>query len=191
MAATITGLATAGAVLAVRELSSQAFSVTLGQLTKLLATIGSRPDDVSKQIHNEMLQLIPHSKLKIIGCVLMDFEQVRDESKTIDALCERLIDLEQQIHYWAKEIETKIDKYEQLYFRTWRTLDVSAELAAIRQQSHHIDETFELFKWMLSAYIKVRSSVSLPSLTTSARPRSNLLSIQPPKPIDILTLANP
>lgn len=143
--------------LIVRELSSQAFSVTLTRLTDVLIFMSRKPDDMTRAIHDEMVKLVPSDKLKIIQCVLCDFEWMRDESKTVNALMERLTELAQIIHYRVQQIGLALEDFNTLWFRTWRTLDVSDHLAAIKKTSAIIDETFELLKIMLpSCLILVR-----------------------------------
>lgn len=147
----------------VKELSGQAFSLTVTHLVEALAKLGRKPDDVTKSIHADLVKLIPTSKLKIIQCMLADFEWLRQESKTIDALMERLTELAQTIHYHAQQISQKIQEFNQLYFRGWRTLDVSEHVEAIRKGSHHLEETFDLLKHLLPSCIALHKKQLFPS----------------------------
>lgn len=140
----------------VKELSSQAFSITLAHLTELIRSPHS--DTASKSIQEQLVEIVPTAQLHIIHSVLYDFEWLRTDSKTVDALCERLTELAQSIHSHAKQVQLAIDQWNQLYFRTWRTLDVSKHLNALRTDVAHLDKTFELLKNMLSSCLNLSAA---------------------------------
>jgi hypothetical protein len=144
--------------LVVKELSSQAFALSLGHLSDIMTYLTRRSDDVTRLICDELTKMVPTAKLKIIQCVLFDFEWLREESKTIDSLCERLTELAQSIHFHVQQIGLNIDAFNKLYFRSWRTLDVSLHLQIIRQHVHDLHETFELLKLMLPSCISLTQS---------------------------------
>lgn len=144
--------------LVVKELSSQAFALTLGHLSDILSYLTRRSDDATRVICEELTKIVPTAKLKIIQCVLFDFEWLREESKTINSLCERLTELAQSIHFHIQQIGLTIDAFNQLYFRSWRTLDVSLHLQVVRQNVHDVHETFELLKLMLPSCISLMQS---------------------------------
>jgi hypothetical protein len=135
--------------LVVRELSSQAFSLTLAQLKEALAFMGRSPDYVTKWAQAQLEEVVPSARLHIIQCGLADFEWARAESKMVDALCERLAELAQEIHANIGRIHRAVDDFNQLYFRSWRTLSVERELAAIRAAVKLLQETYDEFKSML------------------------------------------
>jgi hypothetical protein len=149
----VTGAAAAGAAtvgcLLVKELSSQAFSLTVAHLTEVLAYLGRRPDHQTRAVHDQVALLVPTAKLRIIQCMLSDFEWLRDESRTIDSLCERLAELADSIRIQVRLIGLAVEEFNKLWFRSWRTLDVSAHTAAIRSDVQDLQDTFELLKVML------------------------------------------
>lgn len=144
--------------LVVKELSSQAFSLTLCHLTDIMSYLTRKSDDVTRLICDELATTVPTAKLKIIQCVLFDFEWLREESKTIDSLCERLTELAQSIHFNVQQIGLSIEAFNKLYFRSWRTLDVSIYLQIVKQNVKELHETFELLKLMLPSCISLTQS---------------------------------
>ena len=86
MAAT-TGLTAAVGCLVVKELSSQAFALTLSHLSGMFVAMSRTADDMTTSIRNELLQIVPTPKLRIIQAVFFDFEVLGTNSKTMDSLC--------------------------------------------------------------------------------------------------------
>ena len=151
----------------VKELSSQAFSITLAHLTDLIRR--PHPDMASKSIQEELSDIVPTAQLHIIQSVLYDFEWLRTDSKTVDALCERLTELAQSIHGHAKHVQLAIDEWNQLYFRTWRTLDVSTHMKALRSDVAQLHQTFEVLKNLLPSCLNLSAARRV--LTSSCAPK--------------------
>jgi len=154
------GAGAVGAVgcLIVRELSSQAFSLTLTQLMDVMSAIRRNPEDVTQLVHDELISIVPTAKLNIIKCVLCDFEWMRQDSKTINALCNRLTELAQSIRHQVKKIDLAVDTWNERYFRRWFSLDVSTHFKIIKQDVHELNETFELLKVMLPSCLSLQSN---------------------------------
>lgn len=180
------GLAAVGC-LVVKELSSQAFSLTLAHLSDMMAYLNRKPDEVTRLIHKDLVALVPTAKLKIIHAMLYDFEWLREESKTVDSLCDRLTELAQSINYHTQQIGVAIDHFNQLWLKSWRTLDVSANIEAIKRDAHHLNETFELLKIMLPSCLTVAANRRPTISTVSKTP----LPPVPPKPPKLPLLLAP
>lgn len=165
--------------LVVRELSSQAFSLTLVQLKELLAYMGRSPDYITKLIQTRLAEIVPWPRLQIIQCGLIDFEWARSESKMVDALCERLAELAQEIHVNISRIHAALDEFNQLYFRTWRTLNVEGELGNIRQAVKLLQETYDEFKTMLPSCL-----ANITARQAAKRPKPDDPKAKRPEPKD-------
>ena len=172
--------------LVVKELSSQAFALTLSHLSDVLTYLTRKSDDVTKLVCEELAKTVPTAKLKIIQCVLFDFEWLRDESKTMDALCERLTELAQSIHFNVQQIGYSIEAFNQLYFKSWRTLDVSMHLQIIKQDVKELNETFELVKLLLPSCITLSENSHIQNLRRIHRSKT-----KPPQLIDTNTTSSP
>lgn len=146
---------TAVGCLVVKELSSQAFTMTISHLSDVMSFMGRRPDDVTRALHRELVGIVPTAKLKIIQSILIDFDGLRHESKTIDTLAERLTELAQSINYHTQQIGIALEHFNQLYFRGWRTLDVSDHLTAIQRDSKSLEETFDLLRGLLPSCLAI------------------------------------
>jgi hypothetical protein len=133
----------------VRELSSQAFALTMTHLSDVLAAIQRGPNEVTRLIQRDLTDVVPSAKLRIVHAMLIDFEWLRDRSRTIDSLCDRLTELAQSIHFRTHAIGDEIDRFNALYFRSWRTLDVTGHISGIKADVVQLNETFELFKALL------------------------------------------
>lgn len=144
--------------LVVKELSSQAFALTVSHLGDMMAYLKRGPDDLTRMIHTDLVKLVPTSKLKIIQAILIDFEWLREESKTVDSLCDQLTELAQFINYHTQQIGLAIEHFNQLYFRSWRTLDVTDHMSAIKKHSQMLEETFDILKDLLPSCLAVATT---------------------------------
>lgn len=188
-AATATaGLAAVGC-LVVKEFSSQAFSLAVSHLGDVMSQLNRKPDDATRLIHKELIALVPTAKLKIIHAMLFDFEWLREESKTVDSLCDRLTELAQSINYHTQQIGIALDHFNQLYFRSWRTLDISPNLEAIKRDVHHLNETFEVLKIMLPSCVLLVNNRR--TSNKAHHPLPQLPAIKSPKPSPVLLLHPP
>jgi hypothetical protein len=143
--------------LVVKELSSQTFAIAVSHLGDVVAYLSRKTLENTTStvlsVHQQLQRLVPTAKLKIIQAVLYDFEPLRQQSKTVDTLMERLAEVAQTIHYHVQQIQLAEELHEQKYFKEWRSFDVAEHMEAITAANVHLEDSFQLLTKLLPSCI--------------------------------------
>jgi hypothetical protein len=149
----------------VKEFSAQAFSVTVGRLADALVQFSKTTDVVILDVHKMLIQVVPTMKLKIIQAMLIDFDELRHQSKTIDTIMDSLNITANEIYVEVGLIEKAQNYYNECWLRSWRPymLDVKPNIGKIKESVLNLDRDLDLLKALLPSCVAV--VVSLPKST--------------------------
>lgn len=147
----------------VKEFSAQAFSITVGRLTDALVQFSKNTDVVVQDVHKVLIQIVPTMKLKIIQAMLIDFEELRHQSKTVDTIMDSLNATANEIYVEVGLIEKAQNYYNECWIRSWRPylLDVRPNISKIKESSLNLDRDLDLLKALLPSCVAV---VQLPKV---------------------------
>jgi len=127
-----------------------------------LIQLSKNTDVVIQDVHKLLIQVVPAMKLKIIHAMLIDFEELRHQSKTIDTIMDSLNATANEIYMEVSLIEKAQNHYNECWLRSWRPymLDVKPNIVRIKESSSNLDRDLDLLKALLPSCVAV--VVSLP-----------------------------
>ena len=160
------------AYLVAKELSYQAFTVTLSKIssTMLNFSLTTSSDDLVKESYSLIKSDVPVAELKIVEALLIDFDSLRQQSKTVDTIMNCLNQSMNDIFHELSQIHAQISYYESCWFRSWRIglLNIQPNINKIRKESTLIRTNMQLLKDLLpSCIIALKMRTGMKTITTT------------------------
>jgi hypothetical protein len=146
-------VATAAGYIVAKEISAMAFSATTNRLTDVLSRLSKYDSDAAKTAHVQLARLIPTSKIQITRAMMADFEALRTNSKTVNALLQALDDSACTITTEAYLVEIAIKEHPSKWFASLRGLDIEHHLDQISASVAALESNFALLAQLLPSCV--------------------------------------
>lgn len=143
------------AYLVARELSVPAIALTATHLSGIIASFRQSNYDIVQDIANQLTTIMPTIKLQIVPSLSSDFVNLRTQSKTIDTLLDNIAAEALLIKREYSIIQSKVQSYENAWFKSWITLDVKEHFKKIQSHVVQLDKSFELLIGLLPNFVKL------------------------------------